>query len=42
MDKMTRAQIDKIYETQGYAAAKAAADAANIIWFASAGAKRAP
>ncbi len=34
---MTRQQIDQICETQGYAAAKAAADKAGIIWFASAG-----
>ena len=37
---MTRKQIDEILETQGYAAAKAAADKAGILWFASAGAKR--
>jgi hypothetical protein len=37
---MTRKEIDQILETQSYAAAKAAADKAGIIWFASAGAAR--
>jgi hypothetical protein len=37
---MTRKQIDEILEKEGYAAAKAAADKAEILWFASAGAKR--
>lgn len=37
---MTRQEIDQICETQGYAAAKAAADKAGLIWFASAGVKR--
>ena len=33
-------EIDEIYRTEGYAAAKAEADRRNVIWFASAGAKR--
>jgi hypothetical protein len=37
---VTRQQIDHILETEGYKAAKAAADKANIIWFASAGATK--
>jgi hypothetical protein len=32
--------LDEIYETEGYKAAKAEADKRNVIWFASAGAKR--
>jgi hypothetical protein len=34
--------LDQILETEGYAAAKAEADRRNVIWFASAGAKRKP
>jgi hypothetical protein len=37
---ISRKQLDEILETQGYEAAKAAADKAGIIWYASAGAKR--
>lgn len=32
--------LDEIFETEGYAAAKVEADRRNVIWFASAGAKR--
>jgi hypothetical protein len=37
---MSRTEIQKIYETQGYQAAKEAADKAGVVWFASAGATR--
>lgn len=40
MEKITREQIQKVLETEGYKAAKALADKAGIIWFASAGATR--
>jgi hypothetical protein len=34
--------LDEILETDGYAAARAEADRRNVVWFASAGAKRRP
>jgi hypothetical protein len=39
---MSRQDLDKIYEIEGYKAAREAADKMGIIWFASAGAKRKP
>ncbi len=38
--KPSRQEIERVYEEQGYRAAKALADSMGIIWFASAGAKR--
>jgi hypothetical protein len=32
--------LDEIYETEGYRTAKAESEKRNVIWFASAGAKR--
>jgi hypothetical protein len=37
---ITRQEIDRILATEGYQAAKAAADRAGIIWFASSGTTR--
>jgi hypothetical protein len=34
--------LDQIFEEEGYKAAKAEADRRNVLWFASAGAKRKP
>ena len=35
-----RRSLDEIFETEGYAAAKAEAQRRNVIWFASAGRTR--
>jgi len=39
---VSREEIDKIYQEQGYEAAKRAAKEAGILWYASAGARRKP
>jgi hypothetical protein len=38
--KPSRQEIERVYEEQGYAAAKALAGKMGIIWFASAGARQ--
>ena len=37
---LSKLSLDEICETFGYKVAKAEADRRNVIWFASAGAKR--